>query len=80
MESSVVERQATDEEVKRPCVLKNWERVFDYGYDRLHGNVYGHPVMPEGELIFTSKLIWIQDNLAQCLSRIYQLDKPKVSL
>ena len=67
----------TPEKEKPMPRLENWQRGIFHGYDRLHGNVFGHPNYTDGELIFTSYVVWIAGDLAQCKSRMYQLGKHK---
>ena len=68
--------------------LENWS-VVDRPEDRanvflapecrqvaIHGEVYGHPNYPDGDLIITSPIVSVDSNKIECTSRTYVLGKP----
>jgi len=58
---------------KRTAHLENWriENVRDFLI--LVGNVTGHYYIPDGDLIHTTKIIGIGDNLAETKNTVYTL-------
>jgi hypothetical protein len=42
----------------------------------IHGEVYGHPSYPNGDLITTSPIVAVEGNKVECASRTYTLGKP----
>ena len=79
-ETQKVEHEA-EEELPPLVRIENWEKdtAYRYGTLCLHGNVYGHPNLMEGELAYTSPVQWISEGaaLAQTHSRLYALGKRK---
>jgi len=83
MKNTLLETQAIEKEVAEelpPMVrIENWEvdDTFRGGTPCLHGNVYGHPCLLDGELAYTSPLVWISEGacLAQTYSRLYALGR-----
>ena len=64
--------EAPEKEAPMP-LLEKWTRLTAHGYDRLFGHVYHHPHYQDGELIYTSKIIHLSGEYAQCYSRVYKL-------
>ncbi len=60
--------------------LENWE-VFDNSWKMkryLHGEVYGHPRLPDGRMVMTSSVIELRDDVAVTQSgTIYRLGKQR---
>lgn len=43
---------------EKPTVrIENWEEQCLFGFSILKGNVYGHPKCPDGQLVWTSKIV-----------------------
>lgn len=51
--------------------LENWTR-----WDRvILGNVFNRPPFPDGELIYTSRVIWLKGDRVQTKNTLYTLGK-----
>ena len=67
--------------------IENWSfgAMNDDGYTApelwvmcLYGEVYGHPLRPDGTKVTTSRVVGItEDNLIKTLNRMYKLGEPK---
>ena len=60
--------------------LENWEMISNPWKMKqyLHGEVYGHPRLPDGRLVTTSAVIELHDNVAVTKSgTIYQLGRQR---
>ena len=55
--------------------LENWRKRYRGKAVFLVGNAYGHPRFPNGALIRTSLLLFLDYPLARTLSRMYSLGK-----
>lgn len=65
----------TDEELVAAPQLDFWCVTDSQPWPELTGVVSGHPTLPEGSQIVTSKLLWLSDDRtsARTVSRFYRL-------
>jgi len=77
-----------DKEKAKPlCKLKNWAvRGQPNPYQApeatptiLEGNVYHHPKLKDGDLIYTSPIIGSLDNIVETRNSYYELEEPDVT-
>jgi hypothetical protein len=45
----------------------------------MNGDVYGHPLIPDGDRVFTTKVETAGDGFVRTRNRIYRLGSPCVS-